>query len=113
MSIFLLWALVIALIGWNIHQYLQITLRIDNTVELLLFDSRDRIDNLSKQIYKNNNIDMNELGLIKELAWTLFENDSKINKDAILLSDLSKDDLLYLNTQIINILLQREYERKG
>jgi len=50
----------------------------------------------------------------EETAYTIFENDNVINDVSILSGNIKDlEDLTYLNSQLINILLKKEYERKS
>ena len=50
----------------------------------------------------------------EDTAYTIFENDNVINDVSILSGNIKDlEDLTYLNSQLINILLKKEYERKS
>jgi len=120
----LLWSVVVGLVLWNLYLQFKKVIEIDNlrnylteyitsneNWKLRLMEERT-LNGFYPTVSKIN--DFEQFKHYKELAQIIFENDDTITANSI---DNTKTDtlkqLVYLNSHLINILLKKEYERKG
>jgi len=120
----LLWSVVVGLVLWNLYLQFKKVIEIDNLRNnlsdyitsnenwKLRFILDARLKGFGDTVSKIN--DFEQFKHYKELAHIIYENDDTITANSI---DNTKQDtlkqLVYLNSHLINILLKKEYERKG